>query len=67
MAGERGRATRKDRVVGVCGETGGDPASIMFYDAVGLDYVACSPFRVPLARLAAAQANIVHEREKAAK
>lgn len=67
IAVERGRATRKDLVVGVCGETGGDPASIMFYDAVGLDYVSCSPFRVPLARLAAAQANIVHEREKAAK
>lgn len=67
IAVERGRATRKDLVVGVCGETGGDPASIMFYDAVGLDYVSCSPFRVPLARLAAAQANIVHEREKATK
>ena len=67
IAVERGRATRPDLLVGVCGETGGDTASIMFYDKVGLDYVSCSPFRVPLARLAAAQANIVHEREKAGK
>ena len=67
IAFDRGRATRKDLLVGVCGETGGDAASIMFYDAVGLDYVSCSPFRVPLARLAAAQANIVHEREKGKK
>ncbi|HAS56001.1 MAG TPA: pyruvate, phosphate dikinase, partial [Firmicutes bacterium] len=67
IAFERGRATRKDLTVGVCGETGGDAASIMFYDAVGLNYVSCSPFRVPLARLAAAQANIIHEREKEAK
>jgi len=53
---ERGRATRPDLKVGVCGEHGGDPESIaMFYDA-GLDYVSCSPYRVPVARLAAAQA-----------
>jgi pyruvate,orthophosphate dikinase len=53
---ERGRATRPSLKVGVCGEHGGDPESInMFYDA-GLDYVSCSPFRVPVARLAAAQA-----------
>ena len=64
IAVERGRAARPDLLIGVCGETGGDPASIMFYDAVGLDYVSCSPFRVPLARLAAAQASITHEREK---
>jgi pyruvate,orthophosphate dikinase len=52
----RGRATRADLKVGVCGEHGGDPESIkVFYDA-GLDYVSCSPFRVPVARLAAAQA-----------
>ncbi len=62
MAFERGRATRKDLVVGVCGETGGDAASIAFYDGVGLNYVSCSPFRVPLARLAAAQANILKMR-----
>ena len=53
-----GRGTRKDLHVGVCGETGGDPKSIEFYHKVGLDYVSCSPFRVPVARLAAAQANI---------
>ena len=64
IAVERGRATRPDLLLGVCGETGGDPASIMFYDEVGLDYVSCSPFRVPLARLAAAQANIIHSRKK---
>jgi pyruvate, orthophosphate dikinase len=67
IAVERGRATRPDIVIGVCGETGGDPASILFYDKVGLDYVSCSPFRVPLARLAAAQANILQERAKAKK
>jgi len=57
-----GRSTRKDLHVGVCGETGGDPKSIEFYDAVGLDYVSCSPFRVPVARLAAAQAAIKHRK-----
>ena len=67
IAFERGRATRKNLMVGVCGETGGDPVSIEFYDRVGLDYVSCSPFRVPLARLAAAQANILAERAKAKK
>ena len=60
MAVERGRASNKNLLIGVCGETGGDAASIEFYDAVGLDYVSCSPFRVPLARLAAAQAAIKH-------
>jgi len=53
-----GRTTRKDIHLGVCGETGGDPKSIEFYDKVGLDYVSCSPFRVPVARLAAAQSAI---------
>lgn len=67
IAFQRGRATRPNLLVGVCGETGGDTASIEFYDKVGLDYVSCSPFRVPLARLAAAQANIIHEREKGKK
>ena len=62
IAVERGRAARPDLLIGVCGETGGDPASIMFYDEVGLDYVSCSPFRVPLARLAAAQAAIAHKK-----
>ena len=56
----RGRATRPDLKLGVCGEHGGDPESIDFFYRVGLDYVSCSPFRVPIARLAAAQAVIAH-------
>ena len=56
LGAERGRAVKPDLKLGVCGEHGGDPESIgIFYDA-GLDYVSCSPFRVPIARLAAAQA-----------
>src|SRR5690606_23077981 len=55
---ERGRATRPDLKVGICGEHAGDPSSVRFCDAAGLDYVSCSPFRVPVARLAAAQAAI---------
>ncbi len=55
---ERGRKTRPDIKLGICGEHGGDPASIAFFARVGLDYVSCSPFRVPIARLAAAQAAI---------
>ena len=62
IAVERGRAANKDLLIGVCGETGGDPRSIDFYDAVGLDYVSCSPFRIPLARLAAAQAALKHSK-----
>ncbi len=58
MAVKLGRSTRKNLHVGVCGETGGDPKSIEFYHNAGLDYVSCSPFRVPVARLAAAQAAI---------
>ncbi|MEP6867765.1 MAG: pyruvate, phosphate dikinase [Novosphingobium sp.] len=58
LAAERGRATRPDIKLGICGEHGGDPASIAFCEAVGLDYVSASPFRVPIARLAAAQAAI---------
>jgi pyruvate,orthophosphate dikinase len=58
MAVEKGRAVRPDIEVGVCGEHGGDPASIGFFHRAGLDYVSCSPFRVPIARLAAAQAAI---------
>ena len=58
MAATLGRATRPDLHLGVCGETGGEPHSIEFYNKVGLDYVSCSPFRVPVARLAAAQAEI---------
>lgn len=60
IAVERGRATNPNLLIGVCGETGGDPRSIEFYDAVGLDYVSCSPFRIPLARLSAAQAALKH-------
>jgi pyruvate,orthophosphate dikinase len=56
MGVKKGRKTKKDLKVGICGEHGGDPASISFCNQVGLDYVSCSPFRVPIARLAAAQA-----------
>ena len=58
LAAERGRRTRPDLKLGICGEHGGDPASIRFCAKVGLDYVSCSPFRVPIARLAAAQAAL---------
>ena len=60
IAAERGRHTRADLKLGICGEHGGDPASIDFFEEVGLDYVSCSPYRVPVARLAAAQAAIAH-------
>jgi pyruvate,orthophosphate dikinase len=55
---EKGRQTRPDIKLGICGEHGGDPASIQFFEQVGLDYVSCSPYRVPVARLAAAQAAL---------
>jgi pyruvate,orthophosphate dikinase len=55
---ERGRKTRKDLEVGICGEHGGEPASVIFCHKVGMNYVSCSPFRVPIARLAAAQAVV---------
>ncbi len=58
IAAERGRRVRADLKLGICGEHGGDPASIDFFEDVGLDYVSCSPYRVPVARLAAAQAAI---------
>ena len=58
LAAERGRATRADIKLGICGEHGGDPASIAFCESVGLDYVSASPYRVPIARLAAAQASL---------
>ncbi|MBU4527769.1 MAG: pyruvate, phosphate dikinase [Hoeflea sp.] len=58
IASDKGRATRPDIKLGICGEHGGDPASVKFCDSIGLDYVSCSPFRVPIARLAAAQAAI---------
>ena len=64
MAVTLGKGTRKDLHCGICGEHGGDPSSIEFCHKIGLDYVSCSPFRVPIARLAAAQANIRSPRSK---
>ena len=57
MAVEKGKKTRPDIKLGVCGEHGGDPASVEFFHKIGLNYVSCSPYRVPIARLAAAQAR----------
>ena len=62
MAVELGHKERKNIHCGICGEHGGDPSSIEFCHEIGLDYVSCSPFRVPIARLAAAQANIRNPR-----
>jgi pyruvate,orthophosphate dikinase len=64
IAVDKGRSVRPDIKLGICGEHGGDPASVMFCHEIGLNYVSCSPFRVPIARLAAAQAAVA---EKAAK
>jgi hypothetical protein len=61
---ERGRSTRANLKVGICGEHGGDADSVKFCHKVGMDYVSCSPFRVPIARLAAAQAQIENPRKK---
>jgi pyruvate,orthophosphate dikinase len=58
IAAERGKRTREDIKLGICGEHGGDPASVHFCQGAGLDYVSCSPYRVPIARLAAAQAAL---------
>jgi pyruvate,orthophosphate dikinase len=58
LATREGRGAKPGLKVGVCGEHGGDPASIAFFHRIGLDYVSCSPFRVPIARLAAAQAAL---------
>jgi pyruvate,orthophosphate dikinase len=58
MAVIKGRKTKANLKLGICGEHGGDPASIHFFERVGLDYVSCSPYRVPVARLAAAQAAL---------
>ena len=58
MAVKKGRQTRPDLKCGICGEHGGDPSSVEFCHKVGLNYVSCSPFRVPIARLAAAQAAL---------
>ena len=57
LAVERGKQTRQNIKLGICGEHGGDPALIRFCEATGLDYVSCSPYRVPIARLGAAQAH----------
>ncbi|CAK9082651.1 Pyruvate [Durusdinium trenchii] len=65
MAVQRGRSTRPDMKMGICGEHGGDPASIEVCERIGLDYVSCSPFRVPVARLAAAQSALKTQGEKA--
>src|SRR5208283_5781875 len=65
IAIERGRKTRPEIKLGICGEHGGEPSSVKFCHEIGLDYVSCSPFRVPIARLAAAQAAL--EEKKAAK
>jgi len=65
MGVELGRQTRPDLEVGICGEHGGDPRSIRFCEEVGLDYVSCSPYRVPIARLAAAQARLGRAAETA--
>src|SRR5205823_805863 len=62
IAVEKGRKTRKEIKLGICGEHGGDPESVKFCHRVGLDYVSCSPFRVPVARLSAAQAALEEEK-----
>ncbi|TFG34541.1 pyruvate, phosphate dikinase [Candidatus Thorarchaeota archaeon] len=64
IAIERGKKTRPDIKLGVCGEHGGDPRSVMFFHEIGLDYVSCSPYRLPIARLAAAQAAILENQSK---
>ncbi len=67
MACERGREARPDLHLGICGEHGGDPRSIDFFDRAGLDYVSCSPYRVPIARLAAARASLDRKAEELSK
>ena len=64
MSVEKGKSTNKNLKLGICGEHGGDPSSIEFCHLVGLDYVSCSPFRVPIARLAAAHAAIKNDKKK---
>lgn len=64
IAVNRGRAVRKDLKIGICGEHGGEPSSVAFCHQIGLDYVSCSPFRVPIARLAAAQAVLADKKKK---
>jgi pyruvate, orthophosphate dikinase len=67
MAVERGRRTRPEIKLGICGEHGGEPSSVEFCHLIGLNYVSCSPFRVPIARLAAARAAILNAPKAAAK
>jgi pyruvate,orthophosphate dikinase len=67
IAAEKGRASRPELTLAVCGEHGGEPGSIAFFDSLGLDYVSCSPYRVPIARLAAAQAAIARKAKAAGK
>jgi pyruvate,orthophosphate dikinase len=64
IAVAKGRSTRPDIKLGICGEHGGDPDSVKFCHRIGLSYVSCSPFRVPVARLAAAQAALEEEAAK---
>jgi pyruvate,orthophosphate dikinase len=66
MGIEKGRATRKHLKIGICGEHGGEPSSIEFCHRAGMDYVSCSPYRVPVARLAAAQAVLREKKSKPA-
>ena len=63
MAIKLGKTTRPDLKTGICGEHGGEPSSIKFAHSIGLDYVSCSPFRIPVARIAAAQAVIEQNKE----
>ena len=64
MAAEKGRSTRPNIKLGICGEHGGEPSSVEFCHRIGLTYVSCSPYRVPLARLAAAQAAVKYGSQK---
>ncbi|HKM33249.1 MAG TPA: putative PEP-binding protein, partial [Lachnospiraceae bacterium] len=64
IASDLGKKANPKIKLGICGEHGGDPKSITFFNTVGLDYVSCSPFRVPIARLAAAQAAIIAKNKK---
>jgi pyruvate, orthophosphate dikinase len=66
IGAEKGRSVKNDLKLGICGEHGGDPASIVLCEKLGLDYVSCSPYRVPVARLAAAQAALGAETDRTA-
>ena len=62
MGTSKGRSVKPDLKVGICGEHGGEPASVEFCDGVGMDYLSCSPFRVPIARLSAAQVTLKEQK-----